>query len=90
VQLYEASDLSTVVHTLPGYWALDYGALENAYALDTVRGQLATKYYVYDLGQYDMLKAAVVPEPDQVFFDASCGLWFLSMKKSALMLQLIE
>jgi len=89
-KVYEASDLSTVVHTLPGYWALDYGALENAYALDTARGHLATKYYVYDLGQYDILKAAVVPEPDQVFFDAVCGLWFLSMKKSALMQQLIE
>lgn len=89
-KVYDASDLTTVVHTLPGYWALDFGALENAFALDTVRGRLATKTFVYDLDQYEILEAAVVDEPDQVFFDVNGGLWFLSIRKAALMQQIVE
>ena len=60
------------------------GATENAYALDAARGRFATKNYVYEMDRYSIVAPTIAPTADQLFFDASGTLWFLSVSNGTL------
>ena len=88
--VFDAANLSKVLFTLPSSYDLLNGAAENAYALDTAHGLLATKNFVYGLDQYGVVAAALDPDAVQLFFDNSGVLWFLSTTDGALKAQIIK
>ena len=69
--------------------ALDWAG-ENAYALDSAHGLLATKYFVYELSRYDLLTSKLDPDASQLFFDNDGVLWFLSLTDGSLNAQIIK
>ena len=83
-KVFDLLNLARVTYTLPSSFDTFDGAGENAYALDVQRGRLATKNYVYDLARYDIVAPTLQPAADQLFFDASGLLWFLSVPDGAL------
>lgn len=83
-KIFDATNLSKLVYSLPGASSSFDGAAENAYALDATRGRVATKNYVYELAQYHVVAPTVVADADQLFFDVDGGLWFLSTAKGQL------
>ena len=78
------------MYTLPSSFDTFAGAAENAYALDPVHGLMATKNFVYDLSRYEVVVATVGPDADQLFFDSSGVLWFLSTHDGALKAQIVQ
>jgi streptogramin lyase len=48
------------------------------------------KNYVYELERYDIVTPTVMADADQLFFDASGALWFLSASKGVLVRQAFE
>jgi hypothetical protein len=89
-KVFDVLNLTKVVYSLPSSFDTFDGAAENAYALDVQRGRLATKNYVYDLARYDIVTPTIVPTADQLFFDASGVLWFLSVSNGALEAQVVS
>ena len=89
-KVFDILNLAKVVYSLPSTFDTFDGAGENAYALDAKRGRLATKNYVYDLARYDIVTPTIVPAADQLFFDASGVLWFLSVPDGALKAQIVS
>ena len=88
--IFDAANLSRVVYSLPCIFnALD-GAGENAYALDSAHGLLATKYFVYELSRYDLLTSTLDPDASQLFFDNDGVLWFLSLTDGSAKAQIIK
>jgi hypothetical protein len=45
---------------------------------------------VYDLARYDIVTPTIVPTADQLVFDASGVLWFLSVSNGALEAQVVS
>jgi streptogramin lyase len=88
--IFDATNLTRVVYSLPSAVDTFDGAGENAFALDTERGLMATKNYVYELERYEIVVPTLETNADQLFFDASGGLWFLSVAEGELVRQLIE
>jgi hypothetical protein len=86
-KIFDATNLTKVVYSLPSSFDVFNGAAENVYALDVERGRIATKNYVYDLVRYEIIAPTLVSYADQLFFDASGGLWFLSISKGQLVRQ---
>jgi len=89
-KIFDATDLSNVLYTLPGSFDAFAGASENAYALAPAQGLLATKNYVYELSRYDAIAATLVPSADQIFFDDTGLLWFLSVSDGTLKAQKLQ
>lgn len=89
-KVFDILNLAKVTYTLPSSFDTFDGAGENAYALDVQRGRLATKNYVYDLARYDIVAPTLRPAADQLFFDASGLLWFLSVPNGSLEAQAIN
>jgi hypothetical protein len=89
-KIFDATNLTRVVYSLPSAVDTFDGAGENAFALDSERGLMATKNYVYELERYEIVVPTFEPNADQLFFDASGGLWFLSVADGVLRRQLIE
>jgi|GEM_PF-3469293 len=88
--IFDATNLTRVVYTLPSAYDTFDGAAENVYALDSARGLLATKNFVYDLTRYEVVTATIDPDADQLFFDKDGVLWFLSVAKGTLKAQIIK
>jgi hypothetical protein len=86
-KIFDATNLSKVIYTLPSAFDVFDGATENAYALDAAHGLLASKSYVYDLTRYDVVAPTLDPSADQLFFDAAGTLWFLSVANGTLSAQ---
>jgi hypothetical protein len=86
-KIFDATNLTKVVYSLPSAFDILEGATENVYALDSERGLIATKNHVYELGSYDIVAPTLLPKADQLFFDASGGLWYLSISKGQLLQQ---
>jgi len=89
-KVFDADNLAKLVYSLPSAFDTFDGAAENAYALDPVRGRLATKRYIYELERYDIHASTVVMNADQLFFDATGALWFLSVSKGVLLKQMLD
>jgi hypothetical protein len=83
-KVFDSMNLTKLIFTLPSKFDTFDGAAENAYALDAAHGFLATKSYVYELGRYEIVMPTVIDAADQLFFDASGMLWFLSVSRGAL------
>jgi hypothetical protein len=54
-KIFDATNLTRVVYSLPSTVDTFDGAGENAFALDTERGLMATKNYVYELERYEIV-----------------------------------
>ena len=89
-KVFDILNLARLVYSLPSTFDTFSGAAENAYALDAQRGRLATKNYVYDLVRYDIVTPTIMSRADQMFFDASGVLWFLSVPDGALKAQVVS
>ncbi len=89
-KIFDATNLAKVVYSLPGSFDTFDGSAENAYALDSARGRMATKNYVYELDRYSIVAPTLVANADQLFFDANGALWFLSVSQGMLVQQLID
>ena len=89
-KVFDILNLARLVYSLPSTFDTFSGAAENAYALDAQRGRLATKDYVYDLVRYDIVTPTIMSRADQMFFDASGLLWFLSVPDGALKAQVVS
>jgi hypothetical protein len=89
-KIFDATSLTKIVYTLPGGFDTFEGPEENAYALAPAQALMATKNYVYDLARYDVLAETLVPSADQLFFDNTGLLWFLSTSDGTLMAQKIQ
>jgi hypothetical protein len=88
-KVFDASDLPTLVNTIPG-WAVSLDqAIDNAYALDPVRGRLATQRFIHDLDRLDIVEEVVAYYPEELFFDGDGALWSLSRNKDTLTQQII-
>ena len=88
-RVFDPLNLTKVIYTLPGSFDTFSGAAENACALDSAHGLMATKNYVYALDDYSIVAPLLVPSPDQVFFGADGTLWSLSVSQSSLIGQSI-
>lgn len=89
-KIFDATNLTRVVYSLPSSFDTFYGAGENAHALDAERGLMATKNFVYELDRYEIVASTVMANADQLFFDARGELWFLSTKEGVIMQQVID
>jgi hypothetical protein len=89
-KIFDSMNLLKVVYTLPSTFDTFNGAAENTYALDSVHGVFATKNYVYELTRYDVVTTTILPTADQMFFDTSGALWFLSVPDGALEAQVVN
>ena len=89
-KIFDASNLTNVIYTLPGDYSTLNGPQEVAYALDAAGGFLATKNFVYELTRFDPIAATIVPSPDQLFFDDAGMLWMLSTAQATLSAQLVH
>lgn len=89
-KIFDATNLTKLVYSLPSEYDTFGGASENAYALDAAHGRVATKNFVYELEQYKIVSSTVVDDADQLFFDANGALWFLSISSGTLAKQVIE
>jgi hypothetical protein len=69
-RVFDANDLRRLVDSIPNAPA--------AYALDPTRGRVATKDYIYEVDRFDVISQTMVAGAEQVFFDASGGIWYLS------------
>jgi hypothetical protein len=49
---------------------------------------MATKNFVYELERYEIVVPTLMPDADQLFFDTSGGLWFLSVSRGVLVRQM--
>jgi hypothetical protein len=76
-KIFDATDLKKVIHTLPGSYNVSGGAAENAYALDSTCGLVATRNYVYELDRYEILTHTLNSGADEMFFDSNGSLWFV-------------
>jgi hypothetical protein len=88
--IFDATNLTKVIYSLPSSFDSFYGAAENAYALDATNGRLATKNYVYELTRYSIVTPTLAPKADQLFFDTSGALWFLSTSGGTLSSQIVS
>ena len=89
-KIFDATNLTRLVYSLPSSFDTFDGAGENTYALDAERGFIATKNYVYELERYEIVAPTLVTGADQLFFDAGGGLWFLSVSRGTLVRQRIS
>jgi hypothetical protein len=88
-KVFDANDLPTLVNTIPG-WAVSLDqAIDNAYALDPVRGRLATQRFIHELDRLDIVEEVVAYYPEELFFDGAGALWSLSRNKDTLTQQII-
>ena len=83
-KIFDATNLSKVIYTLPSAFDVFDGATENAYALDAAHGRLASKSYVYELTRFDVVAPTLDPSADQLFFDAAGTLWLLCVPNGVL------
>jgi hypothetical protein len=88
--IFDATNLTRVIYSLPSAFDTFNGATENAYALDAAHGHLATKSYVYELDRYSIVTPTLAPKADQLFFDTNGALWFLSTAGGTLSSQIIS
>jgi hypothetical protein len=88
-KIFDATNLAKLVYTLPSDYDVFDGAGENAYALDSAHGLLATNNFVYELDRYSVVDATLDPSADQLFFDAQGELWSLSVSKGTLDAQIV-
>lgn len=89
-KVFDILNLTKVVYTLPGTFDTLDGAAENAYALDSARGLVASKNFVYSLDRYDVVAEVLVPSPDQLFFTPDGLLWSLSVSQGSLIAQSVS
>jgi len=89
-KVFDILNLTRVLYTLPGTFDTIDGASENAYALDSAHGLLASKAFVYSLDRYDVVGEVLVPAPDQVFFTTDGMLWSLSVSQGSLIGQIVS
>jgi hypothetical protein len=89
-KIFDSTNLAKVVYTLPSKFDTFNGAAENAYALDPAHGFVATKNFVYELTRYDIVAPTITTTADQMFFDTSGTLWFLSIADGALEAQFVN
>jgi hypothetical protein len=83
-KVFDILNLTRVIYTLPGTFDTFNGAAENAYALDSAHGLVASKNFVYSLDRYDVVAEVLVPAPDQLFFTIDGTLWSLSVSQGSL------
>jgi hypothetical protein len=83
-KVFDILNLTRVLYTLPGTFDTFSGAAENAYALDSAHGLVASKNFVYSLDRYDVVAEVLVPSPDQLFFTTDGTLWSLSVSQGSL------
>jgi hypothetical protein len=88
-KIFDATNLTKVIFSLPSTFDSFNGAAENAYALDAKRGLMATRNYVYELDRFGIVAPTITGAADQMFFDASGTLWFLSVSAGALQAQTV-
>jgi len=89
-KVFDILNLTRVIYTLPGTFDTFNGAAENAYALDSARGLVASKNFVYSLDRYDVVAEVLVPSPDQLFFTTDGTLWSLSVAQRSLIGQSVS
>ena len=89
-KVFDILNLTRVIYTLPGTFDTFNGASENAYALDSAHGLVASKAFVYSLDRYDVVAEVLVPSPDQVFFTTDGMLWSLSESQGSLIRQTVS
>ncbi len=87
-KILDWTNLEKLIYTLPGGFDSFDGAEENAYALSPENGLLSTKNFIYELVFYDPIAETLDPTANQLFFDASGKLWYLSVPKGTLESQL--
>ena len=83
-KVFDILNLTRVLYTLPGTFDTFGGAAENAYALDSARGLVASKNFVYSLDRYEVVAEVLVPSPNQLFFTTDGTLWSLSVSQGSL------
>jgi hypothetical protein len=83
-KIFDILNLTRVIYTLPGTFETFNGATENAYALDSAHGLVASKNFVYSLDRYDVVAEVLVPSPSQLFFTTDGTLWSLSVSQGSL------
>lgn len=83
-QVFDLSNLSQRVFTLPGKINQLAGPEENIYALDINAGLIATHAYIYELQSHEIISPTLTRSADQMFFDRDGLLWFLTASASAL------
>jgi hypothetical protein len=88
--LFDAQNLAKRVYTLPDLGLQGFGIKESAYALETQRGWVATRHYVYELEQYKVVSRTATAAADQMFFDRDGQLWFLNVAERSLRAQAIK
>jgi hypothetical protein len=88
-RVFDATNLSKLIYTLPGTGMNTLEASENAYAVDPARGLLATRNFVYELSRYDVVVPTLTATADQMFFDRDGLLWYLVTAEGALKAQSI-
>jgi hypothetical protein len=87
--VFDSTNLTRRVFTLPGSVDSLKGAQETTYALHAGLGRIATRRYVYELSRYDVVSSTLTRRADQMFFDRDGLLWYLTTSQNRLEAQAV-
>lgn len=88
--VFDAQALSKRLYTLPSFGGVVNSFREFSYAVDSERGWVATRRYVYELDHHAVVSRTASAAADQMFFDRDGRLWFFDAKKHLLRSQVVS